>query len=75
MPKKGATRAGEAWSQSYPPPRVFLRKDVKVKELRVEWMQECDSMGLIGVFGQYGGVAVPKWEQTEGVALHTKQYI
>ena len=74
MPEKRGDARWGSLEPVVPSPRMFLRKDVKVKELRVEWMQECDSMGLIGVFGQDGAVAVPKWEQTEGVALHTKQY-
>ena len=58
-----------------PSPRVFFLKNVKLKELYVEMMQECDSMALTGMrenLTELGGFR--NGNRREDESLYTRQY-
>jgi hypothetical protein len=58
-----------------PPPPVFFRKNVKVKELCDEMRQGCDSMGFSVASGCCKGVArFRNGIEREGLTLYTNQY-
>jgi hypothetical protein len=53
-----------------PTPGVFLRKDVKGKELRVEMAQGCHSKEFTrGCGGTEPVMMIPKWERSGGSDL------
>ena len=65
--------AGNDVRRGDPPPPVFSRKNVKLKELYVELVQGCDSMALIGIWGNVTELgAFRNGKRRESVSLYTR---
>src|ERR1700755_3429099 len=71
----GGRMLGEFGFGNTPTPPCVLRKDVKVKELRVRVVQGCDSKGFIRQTKRNRGRAIGREEGMYGeLALYTRQY-
>jgi hypothetical protein len=65
----------ESLDQVRPTPPWLLRKNVNLKELYVEIVQECDSKGVTDKGGQIEGFAwFRNGKDPEAGALYTRQY-